>query len=58
MEPKATLYQSEVKTPEAQDGTWVGIGIESFKVLYPRGRDYMVLDESGVPMGAWLATII
>jgi hypothetical protein len=57
MESKETLYPGEVKTPEALDGTWVGIGIEAFKKLYLRGSDAMVLDESHVPMGAWLAIV-
>jgi len=57
MELEATLYLGEVKTLEALDGNWVGIGIEAFKALYPRGSDGMGLDESGVPIGAWLATI-
>jgi hypothetical protein len=57
MELKATLYPGEVKTPEASDGTWVGMGIEGFKELYPRGSDGIFLDESVVPIGAWLAIV-
>jgi hypothetical protein len=57
MEPEEALYPGEVKTPEALDETWVGMGIEAFKALYPRGRDGMGLDKSGVPMGAWVTTV-
>jgi hypothetical protein len=28
-----------VETPGVPDGTWVGMGIEAFNALYPRGRD-------------------
>jgi hypothetical protein len=57
IEPEATLYPGGVKTPEALDGTWVGMGIEAFKALYPRGSDGICLDERGVPIGGWLATV-
>jgi hypothetical protein len=57
MKPKETLYPGRVKNPEALDGTWVGTRIELFKALYRGGSDEMGLDESGVPMGAWLATV-
>jgi hypothetical protein len=57
MEPKESLYPGEVKNLESLDGTWVGIGIEAFKSLYPRGSDRMGLDGSGVPIGDFLATI-
>jgi hypothetical protein len=33
------------------------MGIEVFKALYPGGSDGIGLDESGVPMGAWLTTV-
>jgi hypothetical protein len=42
MEPEATLYPGGVKTPRDPDGTWVGMGIEVFKELYPRGSDGFV----------------
>ena len=57
MKPEATLYPGGVKTPESLDGTWVGIGIEAFKELYPRGSDGMDLDESGVLIGDFLSTV-
>jgi len=39
IEPEATLYLGGVKTQEIPDGTGVGLGIEAFKALYPRGSD-------------------
>jgi hypothetical protein len=33
------------------------MGIEAFKALYPRGSDGIFLDESGVSIGGWLATV-
>jgi hypothetical protein len=57
MEPEASLYPDEVKNPEALDGTWVGIGIEAFKELYPRGSDGMDLDKSGVLIGDLLSIV-
>ena len=57
MEPEATLYPDEVKTTEALDETWVGMGIEAFKALYPRGSDGIFLDEPGVPIGGSLDTL-
>jgi hypothetical protein len=50
MELKGKLYPGEVNTPKAQDETWVGMGIEAFKALYPRGSGKICLDESGVPI--------
>jgi hypothetical protein len=35
IELEETLYLGEVKTPEAPHGTWVGMGMEVFKALYP-----------------------
>jgi hypothetical protein len=57
IELEETLYPGGVKTPKAPDGTWVGMGIENFKALYPRGSDGICLDEHGVPIGVWLATM-
>ena len=57
IELEASLYPRGVKTPEASDGTWVGMGIEEFEALYPRGSDGICLDERGVPIGGWLATV-
>jgi hypothetical protein len=33
------------------------MGIEVFKALYPGRSDEIGLDESGVPMGAWVTTV-
>jgi hypothetical protein len=33
------------------------MGIEEFKALYPRGSNGICLDECGVPIGGWIATV-
>ena len=55
--PEETLYPGGMKNPETLDRTWVGMAIEVFKSLYPGGSHGMGLNESGVPMGAWVTTV-
>jgi hypothetical protein len=38
--------------------TWVVLTMEEFSALYPRGSDEEGLDDSGVPMGAWITTTL
>jgi hypothetical protein len=38
--------------------TWVVLTTKEFSALYLRGSDEEGLDESGVPMGAWLTTTL
>jgi hypothetical protein len=38
--------------------TWVVLTTKEFSALYPRGSDEEGIDDSGVPMGAWITTTL
>jgi hypothetical protein len=48
----------EVGLPRVLDVVCVGMGIEAFSAQYLGGRVGVTLGKSGVPMGAWLASVI
>ena len=47
-----------MKLPGVPNEICVGAGIEAFNSWYLGGSVGVTLDERGVPMGAWIATVI
>jgi hypothetical protein len=58
LEPPRPVPLGCCKGIELPGITWVVLTMEGFSALYPRGSDEEGLDESGVPMGAWLTTTL
>jgi hypothetical protein len=51
------FYPRGTKIPDPSNGIWVGIEMEVFKALYPRGSDGFDLGERYIPIRAWVITV-